>query len=223
MYLFKKEKAVLKKQYIIVLLLLFTVSLQRSYGQNITVAKSAVQSYINAWFVNPPEDQEWIIEVNGMKFPARGLEIGLDVLEENLKKGDVSREEKKRIKNHYVQTYIDQSSILANSYTQVLENPEIDVLLQEFLRQAATQLWLEEQMKKDSDAVIPTKEEIDQYYQANSDRLFRLGLSASQIKTYTEQELRQAKLQAWTTSQLAKFKEQNKVTINPKLKKKFGI
>ena len=195
---------------------------QNSFAQEIDQAKSGIQTYMDAW-INSSTDENWLMDMNGIRFPSKGMEVGFKSLEENLKKSNVSENEKKQIKERFVQTYLDQNAILAASYKEVLESPSLDILLQEFLRQAATQFWLEKQMEKDPSAIVPTKDEIDAYYLENSERLLRLGLSASQIKSYTEQELRQTKLQQWTYNQLAEFKTNNPITINPKMKKKFGI
>ncbi|MGL5956198.1 MAG: hypothetical protein ACRC0X_06285 [Brevinema sp.] len=194
----------------------------RSYAQELSQAKLAIQSYIDSWFVNN-NSENWLIETQGIKFPSDGLEIGLNTLNENLKNADISKVEKEQIKNRFIQTYIDQSVILALSYQDIISNPDLDILLQEFLRQAATQLWLENQMAQEPSSILPSEEEINQYYQANSDRLLRLGLSASQIKSFTEQELKQAKLQEWTYRKLAEVKEQHPAKINPKLKKKYNL
>ena len=206
----------------VLLLIFFVCFTQNSFAQEIDQAKSGIQTYMDAW-INASTDENWLMDMKGVKFPSKGMEVGFKSLEENLKKSDVSDNEKKQIKERFVQTYLDQSAILAASYKEVLENPNLDILLQEFLRQAATQFWLEKQLEKDPNAITPTKEEIDAYYLENSERLLRLGLSASQIKSYTEQELRQTKLQQWTYNQLAEFKTNNPITINPKMKKKFGI
>ena len=195
---------------------------QNSFAQEIDKAKSGIQTYMDAWIASST-DETWLIDINGIKFPSKGMEVGFKALEENLKKSDLSNQEKNQIKERFVQTYLDQSAILAATYKEVLESPDLDILLQEFLRQAATQFLLEQKIKQDPNAVVPTSEEIDAYYLENSERLLRLGLSASQIKSYTEQELRQSKLQKWTYDQLAEFKTNNPIKINPKIKKKFGI
>lgn len=190
-------------------------------SKDLAEAKKTMELYVNTWLNNT--NDSWLVKMNGVSIPPQGLEVGLKALEENLKKSDLPKAEKQKIKERYIQTYIDQSAILAMTYQDLLQNPEIDILLQEFLRQAATQLWLENEMKKDPSAVVPTNEEIERYYQENSERLLRLGLSASQIKAYTDQELRQTKLQQWTYQKLAKFKKENPVTINEKLKKKYDL
>ncbi|MGL4676800.1 MAG: hypothetical protein ACRCWI_03935 [Brevinema sp.] len=195
---------------------------QYTYAQELSQAKLAIQSYIDSWFINN-NSEDWFVEIQGIKFPSNGIEIGLKSLNENLKNADISKAEKEQIKNRFIQTYIDQSVILALSYQDILSNPDLDILLQEFLRQAATQLWLENQIAKDPAAIVPSETELNQYYQANSDRLLRLGLSASQIKSFTEQELKQSKLQEWTYQKLAEIKEQYPAKINPKLKKKYNI
>ncbi len=211
------------KKHVTLAVFVSFISLSFIYAQNLTEAKSAIQSYLNLWFINPSPEEEWFLEIKGMKFPVKGLEVGLASLENNLNKGKVSAEEKKQIKAHFIQTYTDQSAILADSYQELLDNPQTDILLQEFLRQAATQLWLEKQVAANPDAINPTQEEIDAYYTENSDRLFRLGLSASQIQEYAEQELRQTKIQKWSFDQLKSFKEKNPITINEKYKKKYKI
>lgn len=215
----------MKNNNIVKILCLFSIVLviqQQSFSQYTEQAKTALQNFITDWF-NSSNDSNWLLEINGVKFPTKGLEIGLETLENNLKKSDISKVEQQQLKARFVQTYIDQSAILAHSYKELLENPEIDILLQEFLRQAATQFWLENQMKKDPSAIVPSQDDINKYYQENSERLLRLGLSANQIKSYTEQELRQKKLQEWTFRELATFKTNNPVTINPTIKKKFNI
>ena len=204
------------------LIIIFVFVSQNSFTQEIDKAKSGIQNYMDAW-LNSSTDENWLIDINGVKFPSKGIEVGFKVLEENLQKSDISNSEKKQIKERFVQTYLDQSAILASSYKELIESSSLDILLQEFLRQAATQFWLEKQMLKDPEAIVPTQEEINQYYSENSDRLLRLGLSASQIKSYTEQELRQTKLQNWTYRQLLNFNTNNPIIVNPKLKKKFGI
>lgn len=206
----------------VLLLITYVFFAQNSFAQEIDKAKFGIQTYMDAW-IDSSTDENWLMDMNGIKFPSKGMEVGFNALEEGLKKSDLSDNEKKQVKERFVQTYLDQSAILVATYKEVLESPNLDILLQEFLRQAATQFLLEQKIKEDPNAVVPTNDEIDAYYLENSERLLRLGLSASQIKSYTEQELRQNKLQKWTYDQLAEFKTNNPVTINPKIKKKFKI
>ncbi len=198
-----------------------SIVLSTTFAQELSLAKIAIQNYLDSWFESAGD--EWLLEINGVKFPSYGMQVGLDKLEENLKNANVSKLEKEQIRERYIQTYIDQSVILALSYDNLIANPNLDILLQEFLRQASVQLWLETELAKEPSAIVPTDSEIAQYYQANSERLLRLGLSASQIKEFTEQELKQVKLQEWTYSKLAEVKSNNPATINPKFTKKYNI
>ncbi|MGL4367808.1 MAG: hypothetical protein ACRCTQ_05980 [Brevinemataceae bacterium] len=194
------------------------------FSQEFVHARNAVKLYMDTWFVKPAEEyQDWFIDINGLKFPSSGVEAGLKALDDNLKKGSVSTAERIQIRERYIQTYIDQSTILALTYEDILKNPELDLLMQEFLRQVAAQLWLEEELKKDPKSSVPTQDEIDAYYVQNSDRLIRLGLSAAQIRSYTEQELRQKKLQEWTSAKLRSIRELTEVNINPVIRKKLGM
>jgi len=195
------------------------------YSQDFSQAKKAIQIYINSWFIDSTNinNNDWFIKVDGMKFPKKGLEYGLKTLEENLKAGKISKSERKQIQQQYITTYINQSVILAETYKDLLNNSELDLLLQEFLQQAATQIWLDKQMKKNPHAAVPSQNEINKYYKENTERLIQLGLSASQIKEYTEQELRHKKLKEWTIEQLNKVNKNAKVEINPTSKKKLDL
>lgn len=193
-----------------------------TYAQDLTLAKTALQSYFDSWFSNA-DGEEWLLEVNGIKLPSYGMEVGLNSLNDTLQNAKISNAEKKQVKSRFIQSYLDQSMILALSYQDLINNPDLDVLLQEFLRQAATQLWLENQIIKNPSAIEPTEDELNSYYLQHSERLLRLGLSASQIKEYTEQELKQKKVQEWTEQQIAAVKSSAITSINPKMKKKYDI
>lgn len=193
------------------------------YSQDFTQAKNALQLYMKEWFINTNTNDNWFLEINGFKFPQEGVEFGLKTLDKNLKEGKISKAESEQIRQQYINTYIDQSIILANTYQDLLKNKDLDFLLQEFLHQAAMQIWLDQQMKKDPKDAIPSQDEINAYYKENTERLIQLGLSASQIKEYTEQELRHLKLKQWTLKQLQNIDKNTKITINPSLKKKLHI
>ncbi len=205
-----------------IILLAGIMGLSDSFAQGIERAKTAMQDYMESWFIDYTGN-DWVIQVNDVRFPEHGFEVGVNTLTQNLKNAKVPKNEQTQIIQGYIQTYIDQSLILSLSYEDILNDSNLDILLQEFLRQAATQLWLEGQVAKNPSAVEPTTEEINQYYMQNSERLLRLGLSAAQIKEYTEQELKQAKLKAWTAAQLAEVRDKYPVEINPKIKKKYNI
>lgn len=193
------------------------------HSQEIFRAKDILKNYIETWFRSNNDSENWFVEVNGVKFPSDGMEYGLKILDENLKKTDVSATDRKMIRDQYVQTYIDHLLILSMSYDELLENPDLDILFQDFLRQIAMQNWLESQMKKDPKAIEPTEEELTKYYKENSERLMRLGLSVAQIKSYSQQEIKQYKIKEWTQNQIQTLKKQYSFTLNNKMKKKLGL
>ncbi len=207
---------------IILLAAIVQTGMVESFAQGIEQAKTAMQDYMETWFINYTGN-DWVIKVNDVRFPDHGFEVGVTTLSKNLQNAKVPKNEQTQIINGYIQTYIDQSLILSLTYEDILNDSNLDILLQEFLRQAATQIWLENQVAENPNAVEPTQEEINQYYVQNSERLLRLGLSAAQIKEYTEQELRQAKLKAWTSAQLADVRAKYPVDINPKIRRKYNI
>lgn len=210
----------MKKIYIILGMVLAGFSLV--FAQKNTAAREVLEQYIQAWF-SLDNENDWFFEVNDLKFPKQGIAYGLKVLDESLKSNKVSKEDRKKIRQRYIDTYVDQSMIFALSYKDLLDSDELDYLMQEFFRQAAAQIWLEKQIQKNPQAIVPTKQEIDEYYARHSARLIALGLSASQIKEYTEQELKQQKLQLWTQEEMKKAKASTKIKFNKAVEKELGI
>lgn len=210
----------MKKIYIILGIMLAGFPLV--FAQKNAAAREVLEQYIQEWF-SLDNDNDWFFEVNDLKFPKQGIVYGLKVLDENLKNNKVSKEDRKKIRQRYIDTYVDQSIIFAFSYNDLLDSDELDYLMQEFFRQAAAQIWLEKQIQKDPKAIVPTKQEIDEYYARHSARLISLGLSASQIKEYTEQELKQQKLQLWTQEEIKKARASAKIKFNKTVEKELGI
>ncbi|MGL4394052.1 MAG: hypothetical protein ACRCS8_02385 [Brevinema sp.] len=174
-----------------------------------------IKEYFTEWISQ--KHNNWAFEIDGVQFSPEGLEYGLKAVSSNV--ANLPKSEQQQIKDAFIQTFIDQNTILINSYKDLLEHENFDLLIQEFFRQAATQLWLEKELAKNPKAIEPTKKEIDTFFQENSEILLKRGLSASQIMEYSTQQLKQRKIQEWTQAKIKELRDSSNVKVNPKLKK----
>ncbi|MGL4561631.1 MAG: hypothetical protein ACRCV0_05005 [Brevinema sp.] len=206
----------LLSKYLLCLFFIFPVL---SFSQTNNTIRENIKQYFNDWLSQT--NTEWAFEIDGKQFSVDSLTYGLNSLSSNI--AQLPKDEQKQLKNSYIQTFIDQTTILMTSYEDLLNYEDLDLLLQEFFRQAATQLWLEKELKKNPKAIEPSKKEIDLFFQKNSESLLQRGLSASQIMEYSKQQLQQEKLQEWTQTKLNELKENVQIKINPKIKKQLDL
>ncbi|MGL4389025.1 MAG: hypothetical protein ACRCTJ_06515, partial [Brevinema sp.] len=174
-----------------------------SFSQTNMMLRENIKEYFQEWISQTNDN--WAFEIDGVQFSTQGLDYGLKAISSNI--ASLSKPEQEQLKNAYTQTFIDQTTILMNYYKELLDHKDLDLLIQEFFRQAATQLWLEKELEKDPKAIEPAKEEIEIFFKENSEILLKRGLSASQIFEYSKQQLQQKKLQEWTQSKVKELRD----------------
>lgn len=185
--------------------------------------KDWLQNYLDSRFQTPVDEKDWYLEINGVKLPKKPLEQGLADLEEKMKKGSLTKGEKKTLRAQFVQNYTDRMVLFLNTYQDLLTSADVETLLWDFMVQNSAQKYLEKQLAQDPSVVEPTEADINAYAKEHSTRFMKLGLGAAQIREYAAMELSQTKMQAWTAKQLEAVKNKTKIITNKSVQKELGL
>ncbi|MGL5720966.1 MAG: hypothetical protein ACRCY4_00990 [Brevinema sp.] len=202
---------------LIPLMAIFTIN---SYTQE--TPKELLKSFIESR-IAVSGDKDWYLEVDGVKLAKDPLKKGLDSLDERLKTSTLSRNEKKELRTQFVQNYTDRMVVLVSTYQEFLDEADLDAIFLDFLAQSATQKYIERQLAKNPEAIKPTEADIDRYYTQNASRYRSLGLTTAQIRELATMELSQTKAQSWTEQEIAKVRNQAKISTNRAVQRELGL
>lgn len=97
----------------------------------------------------------------------------------------------------YLGNAVYQASVLARALDDpMLQNPTNQYLLRALFRQSLTEFYIREMLGHDRASLEPSRQEIDQYYQENRERIEASGLPITEVIRLIQNELASRRFQA---------------------------
>jgi hypothetical protein len=124
------------------------------------------------------------------------------------------------IKAQYVESLIGQYALLVKLLNERWVQTKEGKLL---LRQALYQIYLQKEAAKNQEAFVPSKPQIDRFYQQYKSQFDKSGLGAEQIRQQIVQTLGQQNMQVWALQYVKEIRENYKIQRNTTLMEKEGI
>lgn len=180
--------------------------------------------FVKKVYLSTNETESWIIKVDDTVLSQKDLEVGYQLFLNQLPDKDKSVSGDPTVKKQFLKNLILQDVVVLEAMQDgFFESEEDMAILKSVIRQAIYQLYLNRIIPKDQLQFMPSREEVNSYYELNKDRYAQMGLSADQIRQYIASELSQKKLQLWVTDYLDKAKEKYRIKRNAEVLKKQGL
>lgn len=171
--------------------------------------------------------KDWLFKVDDFNFSYQNFKISFNYMLSNLPDNQLSLLDTNKmidLEKQYIEQYITENILVISAFDEkILESREAEEFLQIALVKAISQYYLQYHFPKDKNTLMPSKEEINQYYQSNRERFVELGMNAEQIQQVATQELAQAKVKKWMEEKITLLKESYRIKRNQDLLKNKGL
>ncbi len=171
--------------------------------------------------------KDWLVKIDNYVIPKKEFEELYDYTLQTLKKQGANLSQMPSegvIKGQLLESLISQYAIVVQALKDgIVAEKDSHQLLEMQLRQAIQQLYLQKLMPTDRSQFMPSKVEINQFYEQNKSELAKRGYSSQQVKQLANEELFKRKTQIWIQKTVEEVKEKYKIERNTALIKQLGI
>ncbi len=177
--------------------------------------------YINLY--PPKSGSEWLVKIDDYVITKADFEEGYKYLLSQIppeRQNNLPPDTKKQ----YFESMINQYIMTIKALNEgILKSPVNSVILDNYIRQVLAQLYIQKNLPLDKSSFVPSKMEMDEFYNQHKAELDRAGMKSDQLKQVIVQEIERQKQQVWLQQFMAQVRETIKIQRNNDLLQQEGI